>query len=390
MRVLLLDPGLTPSTGHNHAVLVELDAELRRLGATSCVAACARQVDVRQFAHLACEVRTVFRLHGYARWAAADLARDPDPALLEQWCVEDLQSLSLQDFDVVLMPTAYPLHLAALATCGDSLAGVRIVCGLLMPPRFWATDEAALAMLESIMHRAVHQLSRRANTLLYSETGQCRIGSMLVATPSLLPPVSRATILLMEQLGNDRLAPDRPLRAGFLGQAELRKGFGHVAALVQSGLPPDMELMVRLPPGWEVPCTQWTSASPRVDASSSAMDNRAFLGAMARVDMVLAFYSPDHHADQMPGIVAEAICLGKPLLIANGCHALIDFLARHAPGSYMCQPWGLEGLVTGLTASREACARMAQAARASAAAMRELKAADRYLAIACGIEAPAQ
>ncbi|MEJ8825594.1 hypothetical protein WKW80_26805 [Variovorax humicola] len=386
MRILLIDPGLVPATGHNQAMLQELDAAIREGdGTATLVCACARQVDTRHFAHLACEVRPVFRFHGYARWRASDAAQFASPTFFEDVCIEDLSSLPLQDFDIVLMPTAYPFHLAALATCGERFPQLRIACGLLMPPRFWAADEASVAMLEAAMHRAVLLLGKRENTLLYSESGQCRIGSALVSTPCLLPPASRATLRQMQQLCRD--VPSTfggALRLGFLGQPEVRKGFAHVEALVQAGLPAGVSLTVRLPPGWEALCAKWTADAPAVDATSAPMDNRAFLDAMASVDVVLAFYSPGHHREQMSGIVAEAICLGKPLLIAIGCDALIDFLARQAPGSYLCQPYGLEGLVAALTASPGSWRSRALAARASAAAMQELKSADRYLAIVSG------
>ena len=69
---------------------------------------------------------------------------------------------------------------------------------------------------------------------------------------------------------------------------------------------------------------------------------------MAEVDIVLAHYDPAVYGDKMSGIVPEAVCLGKPVLVADGCNAVINFLDRYAPGGFVVAPYSTHGLASAL------------------------------------------
>jgi len=385
VRILLLDAGVVAGTGHNQAILEELDAQTRGRAGVELVCAVAHGIDAGAFGHLACRLLPAFQLHGYARLVCGDQPRAAVAKLLDAACASDLAALQPERFDLVLMPTAHPMHLLALARLAGRLpATTRIACGLLMPPAFWALDDEAAAMLEAAMHEAASTLACRANTFIYSETGRYRIGAATVASAILLPPVATSTLQRMALLAVQPRTGSAAARFGFFGAPEPRKGFDLLAALMQAGLPDGVSLSLRLPASAQAFVAEWSKPALRVDGVAAATDNARFFDDMASVDVVLAFYAPQMHRTQMSGMVAEAICLGKPLLLAEGCDALIDFLARHAPGSYLCRPWTVEGLRSGLAAPASEWRAAARAAMASAPAMRELKSAERYLAITSG------
>lgn len=383
MKILVLDPGLSCRKGHNAAIIEELDAELRDRRGVRLSVAGAASLEPAEFAHLAACVRPAFRIDGYWQLAGRHVH---DAATLGQIrrCVdEDLAALRLQDWDVVLMHTVYPLHLEGLARCLPRLRAARLLGGLLMPPGFWAAEPQAATWLGDSLQRSVQRLHAGADAVFYTETGRYDFGGASMPTPVLLPPVARATQALMAELAEraERPRPDA-LRFGFFGSPFGSKGFGHLCALAERGLPAHVRVVVRLPQGHEALCGQLARLGPQIDATSRPMSNADFLREMAAVDVILAAYDPTHYGQKMSGIVPESISLGKPLVVSDGCDALVDFLDRHAPRSFACCPYTADGMAAALALPGRHWLELAGHARASAPLMREMKNAARYLALA--------
>jgi hypothetical protein len=201
--------------------------------------------------------------------------------------------------------------------------------------------------------------------------------------PVLLPPVAGVTERLMAELAGMPHASDGTVRFGFFGSPFTSKGFEHVVEVARLGVPEGAQLVLRLPPGNEAVCAQ-LSKLPRVDARSRATSNAEYLRDMADVDVVIAAYDPNHYATKMSGIVPEAIALSRPVLLADGCTALIDFVDRHAPGSFASVPFGLNGLLNAMAHPRARWQQAQRCAAASAALVREMKNGVRYLAVTSG------
>lgn len=380
MKVLLVDPGLSGRTGHNGALAEELDRELS--GRVDFRIAGAANVRAADFADLRAAIAPAFRVGGYTKYAARQLADARLMATFRRAIDEDLSALGIDGYDLILMPTVYPLHLEGLARRAADLQRQRLTFGMLMPPEYWAADVPAAPTLEQIMMDAVQYLYGQADALFYSETGAYHCGEQRISMPLLLPPISAATAALLAQLERGAHSTLEATRFGFFGAPFPAKGFAHLLELARRGVPDHARLVVRLPAGHDALCQRLNGLSPHVDARSRAMTNADYLREMAQVDVVLTAYDPDHYAQKMSGIVPEAICLGRAVLVTDGCAALVDFLDRHAPGSFATQPYGVDGLAAAMALPPVHWNRLARSARASAEVMRSLKEARRYLALA--------
>ena len=382
MRVLLLDPGLSHRAGHNAAMLEEFAQHAALTPGFSVVCACSVALDAAAFVDIGCELRPVFRLNGYSGFLSDTESHESLLHDLLTTCLEDLAHLDLDGFDAMLMPTVYPIHLAAAAAWLDAASAptLRVACGLLMPPRFWAGNARAALWLEDLMRDSVHALGARPNTVLYSESARYRLGKSELATPMLLPPWADANADQAVAHANVELSfADRTLRFGFFGAPTLRKGAQHLSNVLASGLPSGTSISIALPEAHAALATQWNDPARRIHAYTQARGNAQYLAAMADVDVVLAFYDPAAYVDQMSGIVAEAIALGKPLLVAQGCDAITGFLKDHAPGSCIAMPFSNAGLEQGMALSASLWRSCGKAALAAALGVQRLKHMTHYL-----------
>lgn len=380
MKVLLIDPGLSNARGHNAAIAHELHAALS--GCARLRIAASRSVQPSSFGALAAALAPAFGIDGYAKFGPNELTDAAVVKRLRAAIDADVRALQAHRYDVLLMPTAYPMHLEALARCRDGLGSASLTVGMLMPPQFWAADDSVVPVLEHMLLDSMMALSERPGTVFYCETGSYALGLQRLSLPVLLPPVSAATAQLMARLQSACTSLKQPLRFGFFGQPFLSKGFGHVLTLAQSGMPAHARLVVRLPAGYDELCAQLNAAGPHIDATSRPMTNGEYLEQMAHVDVVIAAYDPAHYALKMSGVVPEAICLGKPLVVSSGCTAIVDFLDRHAPGSFAAADYGIDGLAAAMNLPLGTWQRLSACAQASAAAVRTMKDAHRYLRIA--------
>lgn len=379
MRLLLLDPGLSHRSGHNAAMLEEFAQHAAATPGWSLACACSATLDPAAFEDIACVLQPVFRVNGYSGFLSDT---DSHAALLHDLlttCAEDLALLDWASFDFVLMPTAYPVHLAAVAHWLGGAPALRLAAGLLMPPRFWSGNARAAHWLEALMQDTLATLAQRPNTVLYSEVAHDAAGTAFAA-PMLLPPWSDASSAWVG--ARVAIAPPHTqgaVRFGFFGAPTVRKGAQHLANVLATGLPADTSISIALPAGHEAMAARWHDPARRIDARTLPHGNRHYLAAMSEVDAVVAFYDPIAYAGQMSGIVAEAAALGKPLLVAQGCDAVSVFLQTHAPGSAVALPYGDAGLWQGLALSPGVWQGLTLAARAAAPGVQRLKRMDHYL-----------
>ena len=385
MKILLLDPGLRTRAGHNAALLAEFDLELRSLPRVRLSAAGSAALQAAEFKGLGCAPRPLFRIDGYWRPTPQDVLEPARLSGLVDSIVADVERLPLEDFDGLLMPTVYPLHLIALARVAPRLARTRLMLGFLMPVSFWMPDTEACAVLGSQVGEATMTLQQHCELIAYSETGAYEFGGMRADMATLLPPLAAPTARLVESLATAPAIGERVV-FGFFGQPFTSKGLDVVANASRALDPSRVSVRFRLPPGHEALCQQLRSLAACVDATSTDMSNDAYLRQMAEVDVVLACYDPAHYGDKMSGVVPEAVSLGKPLVVSEACRSLIGFLDRYAPGAFIAGAYQPGALAELLALPAELWRVVATKAHASSPVVRSLKGMRRYLA-AGGLDA---
>jgi hypothetical protein len=99
---------------------------------------------------------------------------------------------------------------------------------------------------------------------------------------------------------------------------------------------------------------------------------------MASVDVVLCFYDPSVYYQQMSGIAAEALLLGKPLLVTRGT-SIERFLNNVAPRAAIVVDYSLNSLTSALNLPAEAWVNAGRHAKKAAGIIAELKSGQRYL-----------
>jgi hypothetical protein len=391
MRITYVDPGLSSRKGHNASMAFELDDALVRERSHHVTYLASADANPLEFAHLRGRLVPTFRITGYARPQAADLHQPHRLARIIETIVTDIEATgALDDCDVVLMPTVYPLHVYALGTIAGALRGRLVVAGLLLPARYWSPDPGSVDVIADLFGSGLHALGASSELFLYNETGSFALRETVLSIPRLLPPLGTANADLVRRLAVDAppAAPDACPSIGFFGSPFSSKGFGLLAEtawqLAASGPNPLARLVVRLPEGHESTCARLASIAPWIDARSAHTSNDEYLREMASVDVVWAFYDPAEYGDKMSGIVPEALSLGKPLLVAEGCRGIEDFIESQAPGSHVCGAYDERTVATMLTQPANTWARPAACARGHAHLMAELKSMPRYLAV-CGI-----
>ncbi|MDE2080258.1 MAG: hypothetical protein KGI90_02815 [Burkholderiales bacterium] len=393
MKIAYIDPGLSRRSGHNAAMLAEFDEALVGERGHALTVFGSARLDPREFADLRAELRPACRLDGYARPAAADLA---DPARLDrllQTVAEDLPPAQLAGFDAWLMPTVYPLHLLALARSAEHQRvppALRSVLGMLLPCAFWADDAASQQRVGEAFAAGVQGLAATTQAFAYSETGHFHFGAQRVALATLLPPLATANAGRLAGLAAASAARDDrgPPTLGFFGTPFGSKGIQLLQqaaqALAAAGRTPACRLRIRLPQGYAGLCQHLQQIAPWIDAQSRGTSNAEYLAEMADVDAVWALYDPLHYGDKMSGIVPEALSLGKPVLVAEGCVAIQEFLERHAPGAFVAAGYDLASVLAVLALAPADWQPARRCARSHAPLVQQLKGMDRYLAV-CGI-----
>lgn len=392
-RIVIIDPGLSGPGGHNGALFEELARELPRLGFAPHFLA-SRGLGAGALAAPQATVEPVFAIDGYAPHAAFFASEAAFAAALDAIQTE-LDALDWRNVAAVLMPTVYPLHLIALARVLPQRLPpqqVPVALGLLMPTSFWAADAGVADALGELMLTALQALRALGPTLAYAEAGAYAFGAQRLELPRLLPPVAQDTEALIETLRTAAALPEptRGLRFGFFGSPFTSKGIRRLheacaRAAADPGWANRVEIVI--PPGHAAVAAAYARLGPRVTVRADQRDNHDYLRAMAAVDVVLLPYDPAHYGAKLSGVLFEAIALGKPVVVIDGCEPLLQWLDQTAPGTYAGCADDADALAELLKLPAEAFVPLAQAARASAPIVSAQKSTRRFLA-AAGIALP--
>lgn len=390
MKIVYLDPGQANGRGHNYAMVHEFDEALVRERGHEVHHVVQRLGRPELLPALHGRVHPVIQIDGYTRLSDADVLDEQRRKVITQAVATDLARAPFADADVLLMPTVYPLHLRALADYIALPNHCRVVLGMLLPCSFWNPHDAPRQALSEWMAHSINVLASRCDLLVYSETGRFVFGQDVVPTATLLPPLAGTTTQLVSELATPTnvASKDRPV-LGFFGSPFTTKGFELLARTLQrfaqTDQVPAVDIRVCLPLGHATMCEHINALGPWVRADSMDADNVTYLRRMAEVDVVWACYDPQEYCGKMSGIVPEAISLGKPVLLAEGCDALHNFLDAQAPGGFLLTPYDDDALVQALSISGEVWHRLMRCAAAHAPLMQQMKSMHRYLSV-CGID----
>lgn len=390
MKIVYLDPGQANGRGHNYAMVHEFDEALVRERGHEVHHVVQRLGRPELLPKLQGQVHPLIQIDGYTRLSDTDVLDPQRCDALTQAVASDLARAPLADADVLLMPTVYPLHLRALAEHIALPSHCRVVLGMLLPCAFWNPQEAPRQALAEWMAHSINTLAARTDLLVYSETGRFVFGHETVPTSTLLPPLAGTTAQLVQELATPTniATKARPV-LGFFGSPFTTKGFDVLVRTLQrfaqGDQAPAMDVRICLPPGHAAMCERINTLGPWVQADSMDADNTTYLRRMAEVDVVWACYDPQEYGGKMSGIVPEAISLGKPVLLAEGCEALHNFLDAQAPGAFLLAPYDDEALVQALSLPGQAWHRLMCCAAAHAPLMQQMKSMSRYLSV-CGVD----
>ena len=398
MKIVIVDPGCSGPAGHNGSMFEEFGRELPALGFAPTYLV-SRRTPPGALAAPGVEVQALFAFDGYARQVPAFIHEHAFAATLASIEAE-LRCVDWRGVGAVLMPTVYPLHLIALARVLPTVVPadtVRVSLGFLMPVSFWVQQAEVAASLGAMMLSATQLLQQHGPTLAYAESGRYAFGNDRLELPQLLPPVSRESDRLVAELrrqaetqAGTEAAARQALRFGFFGSAFTSKGITLLHQAVQQccaagDWPHRIDLV--LPAGATRIVDAFGSCGPQVRANSRTRSNTEFLQAMAAVDVVLLPYDPAHYGDKLSGVLFEALALGKPVVVTDGCAPLVQWLDQTAPGSYAACAYDPAALADVLKLPAQAWQAPTAAARSSATLVSAAKSMRRYLACA-GIVPP--
>lgn len=391
MNIVYFDPGLTGRLGHNGAMLHEFDQALVIERGHQVQYLCHQSTRRDDVPDIAGTLIPAIRINGYTRLDGEHVL---DPVNLErimQVLAEDYRHADLENADVILMPTVYPLHLGALVQHIKLKANCRVVLGLLLPCSYWNSAPEGERALNTLVIDSIHRLNASTTLVTYSETGSYEFGGSPITMATLLPPVATTNADLIQTLSTTppaRPSQDSPV-VGFFGAPFTSKGFGMLIetlqTIVRQGLPVHIQLRIHLPSGHADICTLLNGLAPWIHAESSETSNAQYLRKMADVDIVWTCYDPLEYNRKMSGIVPESVSLGKPLLLAEGCDAIQDFLERYAPGAYVSVPYSHDALIAAFSMPAAHWFHAMQCARSHAPLMQGMKSMARYLTV-IGVE----
>jgi hypothetical protein len=360
-RLIVIDPEYLDATGHHRSVDLELRTACEELDLEFCLL---------DRSHFAC--RTYLSDTEIKEWLEQP-----------QSMLEDYASISIHPGDMVLMHTASPWHLFGLANRIKDIQGVKIAVGLIYPLQIWSADEEILRHLSRSLNDLVRQLSWMG-AFLYTETGYLDLGTHRLELPSLVLPLSHASLSRIKSFKSRRKS-DSPekTRFGFFGQPRAEKGFDSVLFLLTQYTYFDKEFYFFLPKEYKrlEARIQGSRGNNSVATYYGAFDHDQYFEAMASCQVVLCFYDPKYYGTQMSGIVTDAPLLGKATVISSGTEPE-KFLQRYCPGTHVSVAYTHESLHDALSLPIDAWSQLSTKANASESLLMEIKSARRFLQIA--------
>lgn len=340
-RLILAEPGLRGSTGHEHAHAHVLAAECTRRNIAFQVLVSGQASDA---AITELPARRTFRVSGYQRPSSP--GRTAALAAMRKWSRKfrkdfgaALDHLHAGDGDLLLLNTVKIPVLAGIdgwlsARHASLLPAVAVVLrlgaeeglpgGLMPDVSRWLYRR----VLDKLHKRLGQRLLLAADTRLIGEDFERLIGRPVVPIPLPIdvpqpqprPLCSTSTHLVFPSSGVDRgfhLLPDA------LAKAMARN----------PGLTATVRAPVRRRDGDEVAIELLTRMAPRVRLIEGALDEPDFYSLLAEADAAILPYDPMVFAKRSSQILAQAAALGRPVIIMAG-----SFL------DYECQANGIVGI----------------------------------------------
>ncbi len=300
---------------------------------------------------------------------------------------EEYERIDIHPGDRILIHTASPWHLSALATRIRNIPGLKIAAGLIYPPSIWTSDPELTDKISQHLGELIDRLLSDG-VYLYTETGYLDLHKRRIELPILLFPLSRQTTSNILKLKNEsvQFRPDL-LRFGFFGQPRAEKGFQEILHLISREKYPGKEFRFFLPQDYKHKADKINrvDGENRLHAELGNYDQKEYFERMATCDAIFCFYNPNYYRVQMSGIITDSTLLGKATLVSRGTEPG-NFIKSYAPGSYVSVDYTMPSLHSALMIPNKVWEDCKIKANVSERLLLEVKSADRFLQIACDLK----
>jgi glycosyltransferase involved in cell wall biosynthesis len=285
----------------------------------------------------------------------------------------------------ILMQTASPWHLLALAERLDPVNNIRLAVGLMLPSSFWTKDPELQILLDEMTAHAIRILERK-NLFLFSETGYAKPSGHL---PLCVPTMSNVSLRLCKKLANQQrrdAAENQGVTFGFFGGLFEHKGVDLILEAAKSSVANlGYRVVFFVPPHHQSKIASLNlSGIDCVKLSTSELEYESYLTQIGSVSAVLCCYDRAFYSEQMSGIVTEAAALGVPTIVTRGT-TLHRFLLTYSPGAGIPIEYDPASLAAVLALPHAYWEEKRKCALMSASLVQELKSCRRFLSIALGL-----
>jgi hypothetical protein len=247
---------------------------------------------------------------------------------------QDYARLEIAPGTCILLHSASPWHLEALANALRCARDVRVAIGLIFPSSFWTKDKALQQLLDEMSWRAIDSMSH-SKLFLFSETGFSLRNGRPVALPTCVSMMSDATLSLCHDLAGAHSAiPDHIVTFGFFGGLFEHKGVARILDAARNASLDGRYTRIAffVPPEFHNRAADILGSSDSIVFAAAPMDNKEYLRQMSSVTAILCCYDAAFYTNQMSGIVTEAAALGQPVIVSTGT-SLHRFLLQYAPAA---------------------------------------------------------
>lgn len=321
MRIIILDPGLTGRVGHHYEFNRALIEHARRHGIAAALVG-HKDCD----AALAAELGVVrgFSLPPYLTHAGPPEFVAPWRWMrLSEGIEQDLDRLSfpaLTPADRILLHTAHSGHINGLyrwyARLGPSRPGVCLQ--MMFPPAFQTAPEDG-EVATALLKRALRPWTAIADTPVCLASDNQELAAHL--QDLLAHPVATLPMPIALAPGGAAQPPDGPVQLAYVGEGRLEKGFPALVDALFRHASRLSGLRLALHTGRSGAGTQLGEALralPHVELIDRPLDQRAYHDLLQRSAAVLLPYEAGAYAMRSSRVFAEALSLGKPVLVTAG------------------------------------------------------------------------
>ena len=352
MRIIILDPGLSGRVGHHYEFNRALIAHARSQGLTvalvghkDCDAALAEELGV---------VRG-FSLPPYLTHAGPPEFVAPWRWMrLSEGIEQDLDRLSfppLTPADRILLHTAHGGHINGLYRWYARLAPARpgVCLQMMFPPAFQTAPED-VEVATALLKRALRPWTAVANASVRLASDNQELAAHL--QDLLDHPVATLPMPIALAPGGSGQPPDGPVQLAYVGEGRLEKGFPALVDTLFRHAAQLRGLRLALHTGRSGAGTQLGEALralPHVELIDRPLDQPAYHDLLRRSAAILLPYEAGAYAMRSSRIFAEALSLGKPVLVTPGTWMERE-LSRWeriigAPAGVRAHPGAQDGLI---------------------------------------------